>query len=141
MLRIVDEHRTDVPGFVEEIRNGAITDAQSDRAVLRLTTAHRSKGLEFEQVKLNDDFSELIEDGSPIAPESREDREEIHLAYVAATRAERAIDVGPALHDWMVWKHANDPAAKWVGEAFSSQNDGTAPDNKSAAQSALAMGM
>ena len=113
MIKIVEEYRKDVPGLVAEIKQKAIPDAQSDRALVLMTTAHRSKGLEFDQVILDDDYSELLdEDGRPIAVENRQDREEVHLAYVAVTRARAAIELNPQIEDYLAWREQHVKAEK-----------------------------
>jgi UvrD-like helicase C-terminal domain len=62
-----------------------------------LSTAHRAKVLEWERVRLADDFPDLRElgatgrEGVPLlAPEGRD--QELHLLYVAATRARRGLE-------------------------------------------------
>ncbi|WP_210498954.1 UvrD-helicase domain-containing protein [Vibrio crassostreae] len=58
---------------------------KSDEADIVFTTAHRSKGKEFDSVVLADDFTLL--DGDEPKPE------EINLLYVALTRAKYSLDV------------------------------------------------
>lgn len=55
-----------------------------------ITTAHKSKGLEFNKVKLGGDFfyKEATEPGVPLISE-----DEARLLYVAATRAKKELDV------------------------------------------------
>ena len=53
-------------------------------------TAHSSKGMEWDHVKLGDDFpAPMFQDGEFIYPP----REEINLLYVAVTRAIRTLDI------------------------------------------------
>lgn len=67
----------------------AMTVNEEDKADIILATAHRSKGLEFDNVALMDDFPD------PLDPQmdhgSRED--ELNLLYVAATRAKYQLAV------------------------------------------------
>lgn len=62
-----------------------------EQAQLRISTAHKSKGREFDTVKLASDFPTPIS-ADPVtgAPQFR--AEEARLAYVAVTRARRALD-------------------------------------------------
>ncbi len=55
-----------------------------------VTTAHKSKGLEFNKVKLGGDFfyKETVSDGEKIITE-----DEARLLYVAATRAKKQLDI------------------------------------------------
>lgn len=56
-------------------------------ADLTVVTAHRSKGLEWDTVVLNDDFNDI---SNPLI--SAEDRrDELNLLYVAATRARKML--------------------------------------------------
>ncbi|MEN4771311.1 UvrD-helicase domain-containing protein [Duffyella gerundensis] len=58
-----------------------------NEADLTVVTAHRSKGLEWDTVVLNDDFNDI---NNPLI--SAEDkRDELNLLYVAATRARKAL--------------------------------------------------
>ncbi|MBE0467909.1 MAG: ATP-dependent helicase [Methyloprofundus sp.] len=59
-----------------------------------ITTAHKSKGLEWSNVSLSDDFQSLYkpeEDGVKLFLESASDIEELNLIYVGATRAQSTL--------------------------------------------------
>jgi len=67
-----------------------------------LATAHKAKGLEWPEVRLAEDFPSLPEldgldpDGMPrLAAEERD--QELHLLYVAATRARRRLEPNQAV--------------------------------------------
>ncbi|NOI32004.1 helicase HerA domain-containing protein [Vibrio coralliilyticus] len=67
-----------------------------DKAHIKLTTAHGSKGLEHDVVMLADDYSAVIAafgDGKPL-PE-----DELHLIYVAITRPKKKLILPDRLHD------------------------------------------
>ncbi len=61
------------------------------------TTAHGSKGLEFDQVLLTEDYFELTDDKEILLPASKVPEEELNLLYVAATRAERALQLNESI--------------------------------------------
>ena len=63
---------------------------------ITFTTAHRSKGLEWENVALSDDFQALYEDNKPKPSKELKD-EEINLLYVAITRAKKRIEINSDL--------------------------------------------
>lgn len=113
-MKIVDKYRDDIPGLVEDIGNEVLPDSEQGRAKANvvMTTAHKSKGLEFDNVWLEDDFSELMdqESGTPIAIDSREKQEEIHLLYVAVTRAKKGLRACSALKDYARWRKQNQQA-------------------------------
>ncbi|MFI8432101.1 3'-5' exonuclease, partial [Pseudomonas sp. NPDC078863] len=67
----------------------AMTVNEEDKADIILATAHRSKGLEFDNVALMDDFPDPLDPQMDHA--SRED--ELNLLYVAATRAKYQLAV------------------------------------------------
>lgn len=65
-------------------RQTAHNESEAD---LTVVTAHRSKGLEWDTVVLNDDFNDI--NNPLISAEDR--RDEINLLYVAATRARKML--------------------------------------------------
>jgi len=92
LVRTVETYRTEVPDIYNALK-AAETPVQ-DRAAVTLATAHRAKGLEFDQVYMTDDFIEL-----PPAPD--DDLEEINLLYVGFTRAIRAVRLPASLSAWL----------------------------------------
>lgn len=86
-LRLIDDYGIDdLIGTIEQVGR-----VPANRADYTLTTAHKSKGLEWSRVKLDSDFREKPED--PDEPgNSLWSPEEANLLYVAATRAENALD-------------------------------------------------
>ena len=77
------------PSEVIRAINGTVP---ADRAELRVSTAHKSKGLEWDRVRIASDFREPLDKvtGQPL-PIPREDA---MLAYVAVTRAKLVLDTG-----------------------------------------------
>lgn len=92
LCKTVEQYKTQIPTIHSRMR-AAETPLQ-ERADITLTTAHRAKGLEWEQVQLADDFIEL-------PPPEDHDQEEINLLYVAVTRAIRAISLPANLSGWL----------------------------------------
>ena len=82
VVRQVEDYSDDIPEIIEQLREaGEVSEARAD---VVLTTAHRSKGREWDQVVLADDYMSHIE------AQERGDEpriEEINILYVAATRA------------------------------------------------------
>lgn len=96
---LIDRYGT---GTVIRAIDGAVDESA---AQLVVSTAHKSKGLEWDRVRIADDFVEPTDgDGEPVPV----DREEAMLAYVSVTRARKVLDrgglswidgrVGPAAH-------------------------------------------
>jgi len=60
------------------------------------TTVHKAKGLEFNEVKLHSDFTELTVDQTLKDP-SKIEPEEINILYVAVTRAKKKLELNEDL--------------------------------------------
>ncbi|MCA8355604.1 UvrD-helicase domain-containing protein [Burkholderia cepacia] len=88
LVKVVEQYRSDVPSIYNALKAAEVPE---DRAAVTVSTAHKSKGLEWEQVVLTDDFISL-------PPEEKDyDPEEINLLYVAITRAIRALEATPSV--------------------------------------------
>ncbi|HHL3045730.1 TPA: 3'-5' exonuclease [Pseudomonas aeruginosa] len=85
MLRILKEHN-DIPKLIAALRRSS-TDDPLDADVI-VSTCHRSKGLEWDVVVLEEDFPDIF-DEEKITPDQRID--ELNLLYVAATRAKKVL--------------------------------------------------
>ncbi len=97
LIRAVDTYGDAIPHLIDTIK---ACSSGVDRANQTLVTAHRSKGLEFGQVRLADDFLDLhdypaLRDDPAQDPEQLEC--EINLVYVAATRALKRLQPNPKL--------------------------------------------
>ena len=106
MLSIVQEYGEEIPGIIKEIKDKHVGDDERGKAEIIFSTVHRSKGMEYDTVRLVNDFiteaklEKLAAD--PAFSESNTDKlkEEINLLYVAVTRAKNALyipaDLAPA---------------------------------------------
>lgn len=73
---------------------------------ITLSTAHRIKGATLDHVVLADDFPPLLGKDVPIM---EIDSQEVHLMYVAATRAKRSLTVNQAIVDFQdYWSRMRD---------------------------------
>lgn len=85
VIGVVERFSRRLPGLVRKIRERATPER--DTAEVVLATAHKAKGLEFDQVQLAEDFAPLYrEEGQTLRPPAEVPPEEINLLYVAATR-------------------------------------------------------
>lgn len=82
LVQLIDEYG------VDRLRSVLSACVSADRADVIVSTAHKSKGLEWAHVRIADDF-DLDRDSQ--RPPSRE---ELMLAYVALTRAQLVLDPG-----------------------------------------------
>jgi superfamily I DNA/RNA helicase len=95
-LRIVERYGRAVPTVIAGLRTAACEESQ---ARFCFSTAHKAKGCEWNQVVLADDFLETTDKGKVVSfahlrqrhPDPRRLAEEVHLLYVACTRAKRVL--------------------------------------------------
>lgn len=121
--RLITSYGHEIPRLVRQIIDKALppvlpntAQPQQDHRVV-LTSAHRSKGLEFDQVKLADDFKDFFDDDGRLIDFSRADAatlEEINLQYVAATRARHTLEPSADLQFYLDYTHEReaDPEAE-----------------------------
>jgi len=95
-LKVVKKYTFRIPRLLERLEGADEPDVS--KADASLTTAHKSKGLEWDQVVLGEDFPNLMhESGVPlvshlIPPGAKAEpisHEEINLLYVASTRSRK----------------------------------------------------
>lgn len=92
LLSVVNAYGDALPGLIAQMKAAHVEN--SCDAEVQLLTAHRSKGLEFDQVHLLSDFANFVSaSGKPVTLVEREDIQELHLLYVALTRARNAIQL------------------------------------------------
>jgi hypothetical protein len=79
--------------FTDDPEAAALLKSFSGEADVTISTAHKSKGLEWDRVRIGDDFFVPYEDkdGNMVYPE---DPAEYKLGYVAVTRAAKELDPG-----------------------------------------------
>jgi superfamily I DNA/RNA helicase len=91
LCKVMDNYeQVDIPSMLDRIYDKMV-DEPSDADVI-LTTAHKAKGLEFQHVKLADDFQRLM-DEEEIIPAPSLEPEEINVLYVAMTRASHTLEL------------------------------------------------
>ncbi|PYG98698.1 helicase [Arthrobacter stackebrandtii] len=112
LISVAKQYGDQIPSLVQRIKDACVSDIKD--TTVTLCTAHRSKGLEFPQVVLLSDFLNLITDaGLPLVLDTPELRQELHLLYVALTRAMESIEVNEQIQ--AVLRYCE--AAGVVGEA------------------------
>jgi hypothetical protein len=100
----VKDYGHNLPGLVANVR--AQNCASRDEADVLVMTVHRAKGLEFDQVVLEDDFEELLDEHSQIRNMTGDEMEQkVNMLYVAMTRAITALEMNQNLQTFLaVWK-------------------------------------
>lgn len=125
LIGVVKEYRNKVPELVQKIKDEAV-ERQEDADVC-LSTAHRSKGLEFDQVVLLDDFEDFVTDtGDFLVLDTPELVQELNLLYVAVTRAERVLELNHQMREIVEVLSVRDPEAQSILSAsVTAQGAGT----------------
>ena len=83
IVKIIDEHKDSIPSKVSALRKNEVKDEK--HAVMCIGTCHRSKGLEWPVVVIENDFRDLLDPESGMDEDTIAD--ELNLLYVACTRA------------------------------------------------------
>ncbi len=99
LIRIVDEYGHDIPSLVDRICREAVAAPTGEEILM--TTAHKAKGLEWMDVVLTDDFTDMKSEKDKAGRMIPPDREEVNLLYVAMTRALRGISIHPSMMEWL----------------------------------------
>lgn len=100
-LQKLVEERGDECLIIADLLRNHENPHKSILADVKLITAHRSKGLEYDQVRLMDDFPDA---NDPQMRERALSEDEINLLYVALTRAKRVLQPNSALM-WHIRQH------------------------------------
>jgi superfamily I DNA/RNA helicase len=108
LCRMVEKYQHTLPELVRIVKEQASSPPMSSQdRIITLCTAHRAKGLEWENVEVAKDFIEIIDlTNDPILKDITKDTksieyqnyiEEINLLYVACTRAKKSLNINPDL--------------------------------------------
>ncbi|MFZ2800837.1 MAG: UvrD-helicase domain-containing protein [Syntrophorhabdus sp.] len=96
-IRLIERYKNGIPLLIHRIREAAVSQ---DKADIILVSGHRAKGLEFPSVKLSNDFVKLVRKHELVDPEDV-DPQDINLAYVAITRAQRNLELPPRIVEFV----------------------------------------
>jgi hypothetical protein len=97
LLSIVKEYGEEIPEIINDIKRIHVSDNEREKAELIFSTVHRSKGMEYDTVRLVNDFitedklEKLKEDEALDETGVEKLNEEINLLYVAITRAKSTL--------------------------------------------------
>jgi hypothetical protein len=106
LVRVVEDYGGRVPALVDQIKSRHVAldrAAWSDFEGVFFSTAHKAKGLEFDQVWLADDFMRFFEDGKELTAEEVE-QADVNLLYVALTRAKESIRLSAGFDEWLTYR-------------------------------------
>ncbi len=76
------------------------------KAQICFTTAHRAKGMEYDQVKLTHDYAELVikdkkTGQNRLATLDDVDDQELNLAYIAISRAKKVLQLNKQIKEFL----------------------------------------
>ena len=100
VYRLVAQYGDEIPNIVETLKREQVRNEASAPYVL--TTAHKSKGLEWPVVRLINDYFSFKDpkDGEKWLSPTKVDPQEANLMYVALTRAMKAIAPTTEMVEW-----------------------------------------
>ena len=96
VVKLVERYDAQCPQLIEQLHGRLAPSGIGHNMIL--TTAHKSKGLEFDHVKLGDDFIDLCENIDALSgPLDDSLAEELNILYVAASRARYSLEISSKL--------------------------------------------
>lgn len=98
VYRLIEKYRDEIPGIISALRSNQII--KKEDAPYVLTTAHKSKGLEWPVVRMTDDYFSFKDDKGLWKNPQRIDVQEANLMYVALTRAQKAVAPTKEIAEW-----------------------------------------
>lgn len=99
LYKLVEQYGAQIPDLVKKLHENAAPTQES--ATMTVATAHKSKGLEWDYVKLSNDFEALEQAERWLAGDDvKFPEQEINLMYVACTRAKKRTVLNREIYDW-----------------------------------------
>lgn len=95
-IAIVEEFSVSALDWIEKLE--ALPAHSTDMNAITISTAHKSKGLEWDQVRLADDFRSLIDMKSRL-PKDGVWQADLNLLYVAVTRAKTTLELNKTMRE------------------------------------------
>lgn len=99
LVEIVKEYGNDIPQILKKIKELHVSDDKKDKADVIFSTVHRCKGMEYDTVRIVNDFineeklEKQIEETKKTGSGLAKINEEINLLYVAVTRTKNSIQI------------------------------------------------
>ena len=107
LKNIVEKFGIRIPEMLQQINDGLVRDVKF--ASVLVSTTHKAKGMEYDCVTMADDFPELVRDKKLLNIRSDSlqkngdvvEQEDLHIMYVAITRAKRVLAIPQNLVDFL----------------------------------------
>jgi len=101
LCKVVEKYNMDIENIIFRIKQHIVKERNAD---IVFTTVHKSKGLEFFNVRLANDFYPLISKKGNLIPKDLINQEEINIYYVAMTRAIENLELNEQLYKFLELK-------------------------------------
>ncbi|MET3109294.1 superfamily I DNA/RNA helicase [Oxalobacteraceae bacterium GrIS 1.18] len=104
LTKVVEKYGNRIPRLIQDIRARHVDVDKQNLASFSgifFMTGHKSKGLQFKQVLLTDDYTKLVDDAGHLVPLEKIDKQEINVLYVALTRAEETLSINLGLRNFL----------------------------------------
>lgn len=123
---MVEKYKEGVPAQIEKIRKSLVS--RPEDAQVTLITAHRAKGMEWDNVVLGDDYAELFDEEGQLRQigddrKTQVKHDEINLLYVAATRAKKHLTLNAQLAQLLAFRNGNVAPHGKVNDTFCDDAD------------------
>lgn len=102
LIKVVERHEHKIPQLVAQVKKNEVKDPAA--AELTLTTLHKSKGMEWDCVRIGNDFEFLFAAEKEICETgelSRATEQEVNLLYVGITRARGVCRLNDETEQWL----------------------------------------
>lgn len=99
LVKVVSNYAHEIPSLIDKIKSSAIPVLTGNE--IALSTTHKMKGREAQNVILTDDFVELKIEKDEKGKESRPKDEEVNILYVAVTRSMSRLQLPISVTDWL----------------------------------------
>jgi F-box protein 18 (helicase) len=102
LIKVVERHEHKTPQLVAQVKKHEVKDPAA--AELTLTTLHKSKGMEWDCVRIGNDFEFLFEAEKEICETgelSKATEQEVNLLYVGITRARGVCKLNDETEQWL----------------------------------------
>ncbi|OUM00750.1 UvrD-helicase domain-containing protein [Variovorax sp. JS1663] len=102
LIKVVERHEHKIPQLVAQVKKHEVRDPAA--ANLTMTTLHKSKGMEWDCVRIGNDFEFLFEAEKEICETgelSKVTEQEVNLLYVGITRARGMCKLNDETEQWL----------------------------------------
>ena len=128
LMEIVSKYKNELPALLKGLKEYHLPTENKEEADMIFSTVHRCKGMEYDEVSLEDDFvtpdkiRKILEENKDEKPDVTKLNEEVNLLYVAVTRSRNILHI-PAIYQtsksrvyWIKAKKSKPPRFSDLGK-------------------------